>query len=220
MASTPKYEIETQAGRKRAQRHFDWIDHGFLRYRWHNFAQFSDGAYRSNHPTHVRFDEYANMGINSVLNLRAPNDHPPYLFEVENCERLGLSLITAQMAARSAPSIEVLERLFAAFDQIEKPFLMHCKSGADRTGLAAALYLLHYENQTLDVAKRQLSFDYVHIKRSGTGVLDHFLELYGEAHAVSGIGVLEWIRTAYDPEVLTKSFAAKQKSLWPWQGWR
>ena len=64
------YEIDTVAGRKRAMRQLDWVDHGILRYRWHNFAEFALGAYRSNHPTIARFEDYAAMGIKTVLTLR------------------------------------------------------------------------------------------------------------------------------------------------------
>ena len=219
---SPKYqhEIDTPAGRKRAYRSMEWVDHGILRHRWHNFEQIAPDVYRSNHPSLRRFEAYAEMGIKAVLNLRGAMFSPEALFEIEICERLGLDLIVTPMAARRAPTVVELNRLFDAFEAIERPFFMHCKSGADRTGLASALYLLHYQNADLATAKAQLSFAYVHIRRTATGVLDHFLTLYEADHAQTGIGVLDWINSAYDPDVLTESFAARQKALRFWQGWR
>lgn len=215
-----RYEIETITGRKQAQRHLDWVDHGILRYRWHNFSEFATGAYRSNHPSRARFETYAQMGIKDVISLRGGREQPQFLFEVETCAQLGMQLHVAQMAARRAPRVEPLNLLFETFDAVERPFLLHCKSGADRTGLAAALYLLHYESASIATARKQLSFDYIHIKRTATGILDHFIDTYEAAFNETGIKVLDWINTAYDPDALTLSFEAKQKSLWPWQGWR
>lgn len=203
----------------RAMRQLNWEDHGILRYRWHNFAKFSEDAYRSNHPTTQRFEDYARHGIKTILTLRGARHQPQYLFEAETCKRLGMKLECVQLAARRAPSVERLEMLFTAFDKIERPFLMHCKSGADRTGLAAALYLLQCDGADLTTAKEQLSFKYVHIRRTATGVLDHFIDTYETRFNQTGIGVRDWISTEYDAAVLTASFAAKQKSLRFWQGW-
>lgn len=216
----PIFEIDTPMGRKRAQRQLDWGDHGILRYRWHNFSQFAPDAFRSNHPTTDRFDTYAAMGIKTVLTLRGAQHQPQYLFEAETCARLGLTLECVQLAARRAPPVDRLQMLFAMFDKIERPFLMHCKSGADRTGLAAALYLLEYEGADIATAKAQLSFDFVHIRRTATGILDHFLDTYESRFNQTGIGVRDWVNTEYSAEDLKVSFAAKQRSLWFWQGWR
>ena len=41
---------------------------------------------------------------------------------------------------------------------------MHCKSGADRAGLAAALYLIFKKDYSLEEASRELNFKHLHIK--------------------------------------------------------
>jgi protein tyrosine/serine phosphatase len=214
------HDITDPAERQRSQWHLDWLDHGILRRRWHNFAQVAPGVYRSNHPNHDRFAAYAALGIKTVLNLRGEARQPHYLFEVESCRNLGLSLVNVQMAARRAPDRRELLALLDAFATMDRPFLMHCKSGADRTGLAAAIYLLLYDGATIARARKQLSFRYVHIRRTSTGILDHFLDVYAARTALSPITIDHWIRDEYDREALTQSFAAKQASLWPWQGWR
>ena len=214
------HDIDDPVERRRSEWHLDWLDHGILRRRWHNFAQVAPGVYRSNHPNHKRFAAYADLGIKTVLNLRGQAKQPHYLFEVESCERLGLTLVNVQMAARRAPERRELLDLLDAFATMERPFLMHCKSGADRTGLAAAIYLMIYEGADIATARRQLSFRFVHIRRTSTGILDHFLDVYAARAAQSPITIDAWIRDEYDRDALTRSFADKQAALWFWQGWR
>ncbi|MBE0412928.1 tyrosine-protein phosphatase [Yoonia sp.] len=214
------HDITDPVERKRSVQHMRWLDHGILRVYWHNFDQIAPGVFRSNQPDHKRFAAYAEQGIKTVLNLRGPAQQPHYLFEVESCARLGLTLVNLPMGARRAPDVATLTALLDAFATMDRPFLMHCKSGADRTGLAAAIYLMVQEGQPLEAVRKQLSFRYIHIRRTATGILDHFLDVYGIRAAQSPITLDDWIRTEYDPAALTASFAAKQAALKPWQGWR
>jgi protein tyrosine phosphatase (PTP) superfamily phosphohydrolase (DUF442 family) len=213
-------DITDPVERKKSMRHFNWLDHGILRKYWHNFGKVAPGVYRANHPDHARFKAYAAQGITTVLNLRGAAKQSHYLFEAEACTALGLTLVDIAMSARKAPPIKALRKLLTSFETMEKPFLMHCKSGADRTGLAAAIYLMVIEDEPLEVARRQLSFRFLHIRRTSTGILDHFLDTYGARNATSPIPIEHWIKTEYDPEALTQSFAAKQAALRLWQGWR
>lgn len=218
--STVPYEIDSPRGRRRAKRYHFWTDHEFLRYPWTNFDEIAPGVFRSNHPTRQRFQAYAeDMKIKSILTLRGGESRPHHLLEVEACRDFGLIFHCVPMSARHAPTLAQLRAVFEVLDRIEKPFLMHCKSGADRTGLVSFIYLLHYCDAPLEQAGRQLSFRYVHLRRTQTGVLDFFRDTFAARHQETGIGIREWIETEYDPEALTEGFARRQKSLWPWQGW-
>ena len=215
-----EHEIETTKGRRRAMRHFLWMDHAILRYKWTNFDQVAEGVFRSNHPGHERLKSFADMGGKTILTLRGKGSGPSYLLEAESCRALGLKLEVIGMAARRAPKPEALAQLLEAFKTLEKPFLMHCKSGADRTGLAAALYLMIHEGRSVEDVKDQLSFKYIHIRKIQTGILDHFLRLYAAHNAQNPIGIEDWSNDHYDPDALTQSFEQRQASLKPWQGWR
>lgn len=212
-------DITDPAGRRRARRLVNWVDHGVLRALWHNFSQVAPGVYRSNHPDHKRFAAYKRRGIKSVLNLRGALKEAPYAFEQESCAALGLKLTTISLSARQAPKRDNLLKLVDAFSTLEKPVLIHCKSGADRTGLAAALYLMIHEGEPVETATRQLSLRYLHIRRTQTGILDHFFDTYAARNAAAPIDIVDWIRDEYDRDALVQSFAAKQATLKPWQGW-
>lgn len=213
------YEIDTPAGRARAQRQFLWQDHDVLRRKWHNFEMVSDGVYRSNQPDFERFASYQQMGIKTVLNLRGEMPEPFYLFEKEACDALDLTLVTVRMSARKVPRRLVLLDVMRAFETMEKPFLIHCKSGADRTGLASALYLLAHTDTDPDVIRRHLSFRYLHIRKSSTGSLDFVLETYLARRKRSPISVWDWLDQEYDEEELRAAYRAKKAKEAIWQGW-
>jgi protein tyrosine/serine phosphatase len=122
------------------------------------------------------------------------------------------------MSARKAAPRDEYLRLFDIFDTAERPMVMHCKSGADRTGIASALYLLVCEGAPMAEARKQLRFwPFLHLKRSATGILDHILDLYERRCATTGpIAIRDWFATEYDPVVATESFAAHRARGFRW----
>ncbi|MEJ6479595.1 MAG: tyrosine-protein phosphatase [Octadecabacter sp.] len=203
-------DITDPRERRRSRWHYLLFDHGFLRTFWTNFDQVAPGVYRSNQPDHKRLARARDMGIVSVLNLRGPSKHACYLFEAESCAALGMTLINIKLGARAAPHRDKLLELFAIFDGIARPFLMHCKSGADRAGLASALYLIDQEGKDVDAVRDQLSFKYLHLRKSKTGVLDKVLDDYAARNATDPITIRDWIATHYDATATQAGFDAKQ----------
>ena len=196
----------TDQDRKSAERYVYWSDHGMLRTFWTNFAEVAPGVYRSNQPDHGRLAKYKDMGIKAVLNLRGSPKKPHHILEVRSCEMLGLELRSVALHARMAPQTRHLLSLFEAFDTITRPFVMHCKSGADRAGLAAVLYRLD-QGEPIAEARKELSFRYLHIKHSKTGIQDHFLDAYETRLKDGPISIRDWIANEYDAQALTASFA-------------
>lgn len=98
--------------------------------------------YRSAQPGAGAIDRAAALGVRTILNLRGA--HPGtdwYDAEVAEARRDGITLVDFPMSARVALDQAGAERLIALMAAAEKPLLIHCLAGADRTGLAAALYL-------------------------------------------------------------------------------
>lgn len=198
-------DIASPRARFLSHLHFQFVDHAVLRHLWHNMAQIAPGVWRSNQPDPRRMARWQAMGIRTVLSLRGTPLTAHYLFEKEAAQRLGLTLVTTELHARKPASRESLLRLFQLFRTIERPFVMHCKSGADRAGLASALFLLA-NSADLAAARRQLSIRFLHLKSSRTGVLDHMLDLYAARLARGAIGIEDWIAREYDPAALAASF--------------
>lgn len=181
-------------------------DHGLLRIFWTNFHEVAPGVWRSNQPSPGRMAAFKARGIDTVLNLRGENGYSYHLFEAEAAGKLGMTLVDFRLRARKLPSRERIHALHRLFLTLDRPFVMHCKSGADRSGFAAALYLLMVEKRPVAEAQQQLHWRFVHFSRGPTGILDHFLRAFAEAEARSGIGFMRWLDEEYDPEALTVSF--------------
>lgn len=206
-------DLSTPENRRRARIYNLWFDHEILRGLWTNFFQIAPGVYRSNHPTYKRFAAMKARGITTVLNLRGTYPSAHYFTEVETCRALGLNLFSISLQARHAPPAKDLLALIDAFRSIEKPFVMHCKSGADRAGLASALYLLVIEGRPMAEARKQLGLRYLHVRKSKTGVLDHLLDLYEMRTAGDPISFEDWLRTEYDHFAVQADYQANNK---PW----
>ena len=148
------------------------------------------------------------MGIKTIVNLRGPDKFSFYLFERELCEELGLTMVDAKLWARHASG---RRRILSAIESIraaEKPLVFHCKSGADRTGLMGAIYLLVFENATIAEARKQLGLRYLHLKFTKTGIQDYILDVFEARQAQGQIGFEDWIRTEYDAERMQAGFDA------------
>ena len=83
---------------------------------------------------------------------------------------------------------------------------MHCKSGADRAGLASALYLIYRKNYSLEEASRELSFKHLHVKFTKTGILDYFFSELIKIGVKNKSDFLKWINNNYDKESLKSNF--------------
>jgi len=208
-------EISSPQARRRARWHLLFVDHGILRGFWTNLHEIAPGVWRSNQPDGKRIAAYKNMGMRAVVNLRGTRRRSNYLFEQEACAAHGITLVSHALSARSLVKREVLLALLDTFETIERPFVMHCKSGADRAGLAAALYLLHMTSATPAQARQQLSIRYLHIRTSKTGILDHMLDAFQADHERSPIAIKDWLANKYDRDALTQSFANAKRGQGP-----
>jgi protein tyrosine/serine phosphatase len=199
-------DLSDPAERRRAFWAYQFMDHAILRHIWSNFDQIAPGVYRSNQPGHWRLKRYRAMGIKTVLYLRASSEKWAFHFERESLDSLGMTMISAPLHSRSAPTRDAVQGLIAAFRSIEKPFLMHCKSGADRAGLASAIYLMVIMGKDVNAARKMLSPRYIHLRFTKTGVLDLMLDHYAARNAASPISFEDWIATEYDAAALQAAF--------------
>ena len=206
-------DLSTPENRRRANIYNLWFDHAVLRKVWTNFFPVAPGVYRSNQPTHERFVRLKAMGIRSILNLRGAAGAAHYLVEEESCRKLGLTLVNCTLHARYAAPRDDILAVIEAFRTIEKPFVMHCKSGADRAGFASAIYLMVIEGRPLAEARRMLSVRYLHLKWSRTGILGFIFDMYEARNAREPIGFEEWVATEYDSTEAQSQYEARHNPV-------
>jgi undecaprenyl-diphosphatase len=149
-----------------------------------NFHPITHGqAYRS---AQLDRDELAHyirkFKIRSVINLRgAKAGKPWYQEETATCRQMGVSHFDIRLHADKAPDSPKLEKLLRLFQLAPRPVLIHCKAGADRSGLAAAIWKAAMDNVPARVAKRQLSIRFGHMPVGPTQVLDAFFDQWARA---------------------------------------
>tara|TARA_R110002012_G_scaffold260891_2_gene442651 strand:- start:2245 stop:2835 length:591 start_codon:yes stop_codon:yes gene_type:complete len=147
-----------------------------------NFHTVVPGAlYRSAQPSSADIAGYhRTYGIKTIVNLRGK--HPGkdwYEAEIAETARLGITHVDFYMSASLELSQPQAEELVSIFQQAEKPLLIHCKAGADRSGLASALYLAAVSRQGEDAAESQISLRYGHISipLAGAFAMDETFEV-------------------------------------------
>ncbi|MDB5972763.1 MAG: hypothetical protein JWQ90_5213 [Hydrocarboniphaga sp.] len=192
-----------------------WIDmlcrdHGLVRCFFNTLSPVAPGVYRSSHPLPYQLRRAASRGIRTVVNLRGtPHNEGSYQLEQEACERYGLRLVQFKLRSRDVPHAHEVDAFARLLQTLEYPVLLHCKSGADRVGLACALLLMLRDRQSPELAQSQLSLRYGHIRQAKTGILDFFLKRYAEHHVHHGTGLLEWMQKHYEPATMRSEFRSQ-----------
>jgi protein tyrosine phosphatase (PTP) superfamily phosphohydrolase (DUF442 family) len=187
---------------RRARIYNAWFDHAILRTFWTNQAEIAPGVWRSNHPTKARLKRMKARGLRTVISLRGGADEAHNATERIWCAELGLTLRSVGMSDKALPRRDTLLRLIETFREAETPLLVHCKAGADRAGLASAIYLLSMTDAPLVEARRMLSFRFLHLRGSKAGVLGKVLDAYA---ARQDLGFTDWVANVYDPAELSAS---------------
>jgi protein tyrosine/serine phosphatase len=199
-------EPDTPRGRRNAHLDMMLFDHGLIRLAWRNMHEVAPGVWRGNQPDPATVRRLAARGFRSILNLRGATEYGSYLLEREACRAAGIALIDLKMTSRELPSAAEVMALDDIFATIERPFLMHCKSGADRAGFASALYLLLRTETPVAEAREQLSWRYLHLQGARTGVLRYMLDAYAAAKVVRPMSFRDWLATEYDPAALGAAY--------------
>ena len=190
----------------------DWVnrfffDHGFIRSIYANFWKIDEKMMRSAQPSPSMLIDLKKKGIKTIINLRGERDDSVNKLEKKICSNLKLNLVEFKMLSRSAPTKEQVKNAKDLFNKIKYPALMHCKSGADRTGIMASLYLILHKKIDVHQAISQLSFKYLHVKYAKSGILDVFFQEYILFKKKGGkLNFFNWSQKKYDPVSLQKQF--------------
>ncbi len=149
-------------------------------------------CYRAGQPSPEELEKMVRAyGIRTIINLRGTNTGTPWYEEERQTARaLGVEIVDISMSAFSRPPQQSFRNLINTFDQAQGPILLHCWNGGDRTGLAAAFYLLLKSRASFDQAQKQLSLRFGHNPwgqaKCQDGILKEYqrwLEAQGLEHA-------------------------------------
>jgi protein tyrosine phosphatase (PTP) superfamily phosphohydrolase (DUF442 family) len=180
---------------RRARIYNAWFDHAILRTFWTNQAEIAPGVWRSNHPTKARLARMKARGLRTVISLRGGADEAHNATERIWCAELGLTLRFVGMSDKALPQRETLLTLIETFREAEAPLLIHCKAGADRAGLASAIYLLSMTDTPWPRRGRCCRGGSCTCGGRRRGCWARARRLCG----ASGHALRDWVATVYDP---------------------
>jgi protein tyrosine/serine phosphatase len=127
--------------------------------------------------------------IRTIINLRGNNKTKPwYDDEVATAESLGVQHEDLALSANRELTTEEESQLVHLLRTAPRPILIHCQSGADRTGLASALYEHLVDGRSASDAIYQLSFRFGHFPYFGnsTSAMDRTFSRMSKAFATGG----------------------------------
>lgn len=155
------------------------------------------GVYRSPQPGETqllhRVDDY---GLRTIVCLRGRGEHSAIAERV--AIGTGIHFVAVPMSATRLPKPETLHALWQVAAHAERPLLLHCRAGVDRSGLLAALVVLH-DTGDFERARGELSLLKGHTGLLGTAAMDEVLDRY-EAYA-GRMPFPQWIDEVYAPSL-------------------
>ncbi len=116
---------------------------------FNNLYKINDSIYRSEQPANKAIAFIDSSGIKSILNLRQKKDNPGLL------NMRSVKSYHIKMAVNNFTDAEIIQSLLI-IKNAPKPLLVHCKHGADRTGVVIAMYRIIFQNWSKEKALEEL----------------------------------------------------------------
>lgn len=103
------------------------------------FQQVAPNLYRGGQPDPAGFEFLKQKGVKTIINLRREYD------EKELVEKLGMKYVGIPLDARETISDQAIKQFFSIVsDPAHQPVFVHCRRGADRTGVMVGFYRIAY----------------------------------------------------------------------------
>ena len=100
-------------------------------------------------------------GIRTIINLKGKSvDSAWYANEMKIAEKYGVRLFDVRLSPNDLPKYLKLMSILDALQTAEKPILIHCHRGADRSGMVSALALALEADPPISELKKQFSARY------------------------------------------------------------
>jgi protein tyrosine phosphatase (PTP) superfamily phosphohydrolase (DUF442 family) len=163
----------------------------------HNEATVVPGLlYRSSQLTGPELrEEIARHHLRSVINLRGINIGTPwYETELAVCNQLGVRHYDVHLSAVRLPQPTEVAQLLSDYAEAPHPILIHCRSGSDRTGMAASLFLIDQSHVPWREAESALSWRYGHFAVYPYFEMNELVQLYGQSSSPT---LRDWVQHDY-----------------------
>ncbi len=116
-----------------------------------NLHRIGDNLYRSAQPTAEGFKNLEKeCGIRTVINFRQSGE------DDDEAQGTSIQLKLVEIYTGGIKDKHVVEVMRMLKQQGDGPFLIHCKHGADRTGLMSAMYRVLFESWSAEDARTEM----------------------------------------------------------------
>jgi len=140
-----------------------------------NFHRVNSQLYRGGQPEPGGFDKLSRLGIKTIINLR--DDDSRAIDEAKQARTAGFTYFNVPVARLGRPNEADIRKVLAIIAAPEnQPVFVHCKYGADRTGVVIGSYRILHDGWTSERAKAEAkSFG---MKLWEVGMKDYLRDLY------------------------------------------
>ena len=113
--------------------------------------QFSEGVYRGAQPGPGGIRRLAELGINTIINLRGPGPHTRA--DEAEARSLGLHYFNIPLPIWGRPNDADVRRIMEIINAPESGrVFIHCRDGVDRTGMIVALHRINSDGWSTQIA--------------------------------------------------------------------
>jgi protein tyrosine/serine phosphatase len=117
-----------------------------------------DHVYRGTQPKAGDFDELAERGIKTVIDLRGGSIHRPW--ERKLVETAGMHYISIRLSGIWPPKIDQIAKILALLeDPARAPIFVHGRRGDDRVSLMIACYRIAHDHWRTEQALEEARLD-------------------------------------------------------------
>lgn len=119
-----------------------------------NFHKVSDLVFRGAQPKSGGLELLKRLGIKTVVNLRDDDERAKQ--EEADVKMAGLQYFNFPFARWGRPQDKEMEQVLSIVNNpANQPVFVHCKHGADRTGVVIAVYRITHDGWTSEQAKAE-----------------------------------------------------------------
>lgn len=120
-----------------------------------NFHTVAAGKfYRGGQPKAGGLSRLASLGVKTIINLRDDDSHA--VEEEREARSLGMRYFNVPLSLGGRPAVKRVEEVLALVEAPQnQPAFVHCRKGADRTGVVAGAYRVSRDGWSAEQAQRE-----------------------------------------------------------------